>query len=108
MKKLLPTLLPLFSTALIAIVPDLQHYLIGFVSAHPAISSFATAAGLIFNHWLPSPGSAPSDSTIAKIGTSMLCIALVLSTLLFSGCNYSQAEVMAGVQKVEVGLKTTR
>ena len=108
MKKLLPTLLPLLSTALIAIVPDLQHYLIGFVAAHPAVSSLATAAGLIFNHWLPSPGSAPSDSTVAKIGTSMLCVTLLLSTLFTTGCTYSQAQVVAAVQKVDTGLKIVK
>jgi hypothetical protein len=86
MKKLLPTLLPLLSTAIIAIVPDLQHYIIAFVSAHPALSSFATAAALILNHWLPSPGSPPSDSTIAKAGTAlMLCFALTATPFL-TGC----------------------
>lgn len=108
MKKLLPSLLPLLSTAVIAIVPDLQHYLVTFVSAHPAVSSLATAAGLIFNHWLPSPGSVPSDSSIAKAGTAlMLCFALI-SMPLMTGCTYNQAEVVAAVQKVDTGLKIAK
>jgi len=87
MKKILPTLLPLLSTAAIALVPQLQSFLIAFVTAHPAWSSFATAAALILNHWLPSPGAAPSDSTIAKIGTSaLLCLCLVSLLIFPVGC----------------------
>jgi hypothetical protein len=108
MKKLLPTLLPLLSTALIAIVPQLQHFLIAFVAAHPGWSSFATAAALILNHWLPSPGAVPADSTIAKAGTSlMLCFALI--TVPFTtGCNYSQADVIKAVQNTESVFKTAQ
>jgi len=106
MKKSLPTVLPLLSTALIALVPDFQHYLITFVTAHPAWSSFATAAALILNHWLPAPNATPSDSTIAKAGTSLLlCFALIANT---TGCNYNQAEVVKGVQRVETGLKIAK
>src|ERR1044071_900637 len=108
MKKLLPTLLPLLSTGLIAIVPQLQHFLIAFVAAHPGWSSFATAAALILNHWLPSPGAVPADSTIAKAGTSlMLCFALI--TVPFTtGCNYSQADVIKAVQNTESVFKTAQ
>jgi hypothetical protein len=106
MKKLLPTLLPLLSTAIIAIVPDLQHYLIAFVSAHPAVSSFATAAALVLNHWLPSPGAVPADSTIAKAGTAlMLCLALLILPFT-TGC--TQAEVVGAMQKVDTGLKIAK
>lgn len=87
MKKLLPTLIPLFSTAVIALVPQLQAFLVSFVSAHPAWTSFVTAAGLILNHWLPSPGTAPSDSTIAKIGTSALLCITIGAMLILSGCS---------------------
>ena len=93
MKKLLPTLLPILGLAITAVSPDVQGAIAHFVAAHPALSGLFTVVSLIINHWLPSPGSSPSDSTIAKIGTaSMLCIALVLMLGLV-GC--SPVEVQA-------------
>lgn len=90
-KKWLPSLLPLLSTAAVAIVPQLQAFLIEFVKTHPAWASVVATGGLIFNHWLPSPTSTPSDSTVGKIGSGiggsltalMLCFALIALT----GCS---------------------
>jgi hypothetical protein len=108
MKKWLPTLLPILGTVITAVLPQVQHLIINFVSAHPAWSSVITALGLVVNHQLNPPGAAPSDYTVAKIGTSMLCIALVLGVFFTTGCSYSQAEVVVAVQKVEIGLKTAK
>lgn len=108
MKKFLPTLLPILSTIVIALVPDAQHAISAFVTTHPAWAGLITAGGLVFNHILPSPLSAPSDSTVAKIGTAMLCLSLVLCSFFLTGCSFSQAEVVSAVQKVEVGLKTAK
>lgn len=105
-KKLLPSLLPLLSTAAVAIVPQLQTLLIDFVKTHPAWTSAGATVALILNHWLPSPGSVPSDSSVAKAGTAlMLCFALI--TLPFTtGC--TQAQVVGAMQKVDTGLKIAK
>jgi hypothetical protein len=108
MKKWLPSLLPLLGTLVTAALPQVQHFIIQFVSTHPAWASVITAAGMIFNHLQPAPGAPPSDSTVAKIGTSMLCLSLVLFTFFTTGCNYNQAEVVAAVQRVQIGLKTAQ
>jgi hypothetical protein len=108
MKKLLPTLLPLLATIVTALVPDAQAFLGHFVTTHPAWASVIASAGLIFNHWIPSPNFTPSDSTIAKAGTAlMLCFALITLPVM-SGCTYSQAEVVAAVQKADTGLKIAK
>jgi hypothetical protein len=106
MKKLLPTLLPILGLAITAISPDVQAAISHFVSQHTALSGLFSVIGLIVNHWLPSPKSTPSDSTVAKIGTSMLCITLILSTFFTTGC--SQSEVVNAMQKVDTGLKIAK
>lgn len=108
MKKWLPTLLPILGTIVTAVLPQVQHALAAFVSAHPAWASVLTTIGLAINHQLNPPGAPPSDSSIAKAGTAlMLCFALI-TTPLMTGCTYNQAEVVAAVQKVDTGLKIAR
>lgn len=108
MKKWLPTLLPILGSLATAAVPQLQHFIVGFVTTHPAWASVLTALGMAINHQINPPGAVPSDSNVAKAGTAlMLCFALITVPLM-TGCTYNQAEVVAAVQKVDTGLKIAK
>ncbi|HEX3584400.1 MAG TPA: hypothetical protein VH024_00280 [Candidatus Angelobacter sp.] len=88
MKKYLPTLLPILGFALTTVSPAVQQAIMHFVSTHPTWSALLAVLTPIINHWLPSPAaSSPSDSTLAKIGTtSLLCLSLGAIVLL-TGCS---------------------
>jgi hypothetical protein len=54
MSKYLPTILPVVTTAAIAVAPQVQAGL----GRHPIISAVVAAAYAILAHWLPSPARA--------------------------------------------------
>lgn len=57
MTKLLPTLIPLVSTLIVAVSGTVQADLAKFVGAHTVFASVLTLVGLVVNHWLPSPAT---------------------------------------------------
>ncbi|MBZ5532601.1 MAG: hypothetical protein LAO20_14305 [Acidobacteriia bacterium] len=102
-------MLPLLGTVLTALSPEIQKYLVQFVTTHPAWSTVVVATGAIFNHWMPSPGALPSAANVAKSSLSLfLCAALIVVPIATTGCTYSQAQTVAAVQRVEGGLKTAK
>lgn len=55
MKNLLPTLIPLVSTLVVAVSDTMQHFIGNAVHNHPVLSSIFVLVGLVVNHWIPSP-----------------------------------------------------
>jgi len=61
MKSLLPTLLPLLGTLVLAVSGTMQHVIANFVGSHPVWSGVFATAALIVNHWLPAPQQAAAQ-----------------------------------------------
>lgn len=53
MGKLVPTLIPLAVTVLIAISSVAQ----GFIGSHPMVFTVVSSAYAVLTHWLPSPAA---------------------------------------------------